>query len=332
VVTGHVDPEVLDRLAAALLNQAGQAAAGYPAATAPGQPWARTGPAGTSQPAGAGQPRGTRSHDQDRAAARRRARAQADRRVRAERATRQLLIKAAADLLSGPGGLAAYLRTRLAPDLAASISLPLDIGAVTDTIPVHLRRAVAARDRHCRFPGCDQPAAACQEWKSSAPRAPGRVCASFCDGSTPSENPAYTSSAGSPSAARTPRSVTSSKPSSSAVAHPIFHRVEGAPLEQIGCMHGMPGAAQLVGERVDPRGQPLCVVEEHYLSHRHPWHLSSPGRRGHVVPCVVSRVSVPKRFRTIGFLIRPESRHRTIVQVRDPKPGRRAYPSARWPS
>src|SRR6266704_91049 len=55
-----------------------------------------------------------------------------------------------------------------------------------------------------------------QEWNSSAPRAPGRVCASFWAGSTPSENPAYTSCAGSPSTARTPRSITWPKPSSSA--------------------------------------------------------------------------------------------------------------------
>jgi hypothetical protein len=73
-----------------------------------------------------------------------------------------MILKAAADLLSGPGGLAAYLRTRLAPGTVASVSLPLDVGAVTETIPVHLRRAVAVRDQHCRFPGCDQPVAACQ--------------------------------------------------------------------------------------------------------------------------------------------------------------------------
>ncbi len=45
---------------------------------------------------------------------------------------------------------------------AAAVSLPLDAGAATETIPAHLRRLVIARDRHCRFPGCHQPPQACQ--------------------------------------------------------------------------------------------------------------------------------------------------------------------------
>ena len=73
---------------------------------------------------------------------------------------RRLILRHAADLLSGPAGLASYLRTGL-EGLIASVSLPLDIGTLTETIPVHLRRAVTARDRKCRFPGCDQPPAAC---------------------------------------------------------------------------------------------------------------------------------------------------------------------------
>jgi hypothetical protein len=40
---------------------------------------------------------------------------------------------------------------------AASISLPLDVGVATDTIPAHLRRAVILRDVHCGFPGCTDP-------------------------------------------------------------------------------------------------------------------------------------------------------------------------------
>jgi Domain of unknown function (DUF222) len=128
VVTGRVDPNVLDRLAAALLH-------GTPAS--PDQ----LGPATLATPDQPGD---------------------ATRRARAERSARQMILAAAADLLSGPAGLASWLRTRLLPGTVASVSLPLDIGTATDTIPVHLRRAVAVRDRGCRFPGCDQPVAACQ--------------------------------------------------------------------------------------------------------------------------------------------------------------------------
>jgi hypothetical protein len=79
---------------------------------------------------------------------------------RARRAAAALAIAEAVRLLSGPGGLAAVLRGRLSGP-AGSISLPLDIGAATDTIPVHIRRAVTHRDQHCRFPGCDAAAARC---------------------------------------------------------------------------------------------------------------------------------------------------------------------------
>jgi hypothetical protein len=76
-------------------------------------------------------------------------------------AVRQFLVKAAADLMSGPGGLAAYLRTGIPGELTASVSLPLDVGSTVEIVPAYLRRALVKRDRHCRFPGCDQPAAAC---------------------------------------------------------------------------------------------------------------------------------------------------------------------------
>ncbi len=78
----------------------------------------------------------------------------------AERAALHVTIAQAVKLLSGPDGLAAWLRSRQA-GLAGTVSLPLDIGTATETIPGHLRRAVARRDRHCRFPGCERPPAAC---------------------------------------------------------------------------------------------------------------------------------------------------------------------------
>jgi hypothetical protein len=77
-------------------------------------------------------------------------------------AARNLTLSRAVRLLSGPSGLAAQLRTSLLPRPAASISLPLDVGTATDTIPPHLRRAVILRDQHCAFPGCTQLPKACQ--------------------------------------------------------------------------------------------------------------------------------------------------------------------------
>jgi hypothetical protein len=165
VVTGRVDPGVLDRLAAALLHGTppgpvadGPAGAGQDGPAAP----AAFGPATTDQHGLDSQPAAQPRPGAQPANADQRGGTGAARQARAERAARRLILKAATDLLSGPGGLASYLRTRLAPGTVASVSLPLDVGALTETIPVHLRRAVAVRDRGCRFPGCDQPVMACQ--------------------------------------------------------------------------------------------------------------------------------------------------------------------------
>jgi hypothetical protein len=65
-------------------------------------------------------------------------------------------------VVSGPGGVASFLRRNLLGKGLGGPSLPLDVGQ-TDDIPIHLRRLVALRDQTCQFPGgCDQPAAACE--------------------------------------------------------------------------------------------------------------------------------------------------------------------------
>jgi Domain of unknown function (DUF222) len=75
---------------------------------------------------------------------------------------RNAIIGKAVDLVSGPGGLASFLRTRLVDPRLAGPSLPLDVGHSAD-IPAAIRRAVILRDQHCRWAGgCDQPASACE--------------------------------------------------------------------------------------------------------------------------------------------------------------------------
>ncbi|HMH89924.1 MAG TPA: hypothetical protein VK586_02435 [Streptosporangiaceae bacterium] len=51
------------------------------------------------------------------------------------------LVRWALGLLPGPAGLAAALRAGTAGPHAAGVTLPLDIGAPTVTVPPHLRRA-----------------------------------------------------------------------------------------------------------------------------------------------------------------------------------------------
>ena len=65
-------------------------------------------------------------------------------------------------IISGPGGLASFLRRNLLGKPLGGPSLPLDVGQ-TDDIPVHLRRLVSLRDQGCQHPGgCDQPASRCE--------------------------------------------------------------------------------------------------------------------------------------------------------------------------
>jgi hypothetical protein len=122
VVTGYVDPVALDRLVGLVLGR------------------------------GAGHGTGDGDDGDD---------AETARRELSAAAARRLVLAAAADVLSGPAGLAAYLRTGVLGGAAAAVSLPLDTGKATDTIPAHLRRLVILRDRHCRWPGCYQPPARC---------------------------------------------------------------------------------------------------------------------------------------------------------------------------
>jgi hypothetical protein len=99
-------------------------------------------------------------------------------------ALEQQAIRAAVALVSGPGGLASFLRRRLLGARLAGPSLPLDVG-VSRNIPAAIRRAVIERDQHCRFPnGCDQPAAGCEVHHLTHKADGGKTsvcdCALFC--------------------------------------------------------------------------------------------------------------------------------------------------------
>ncbi len=82
---------------------------------------------------------------------------------RAREALEQAVIGKAIELVSGPGGLASFLRQRELGARLGGPSLPLDIG-YSDDVPASIRRAVMLRARgHCEWAGgCRQPAWACE--------------------------------------------------------------------------------------------------------------------------------------------------------------------------
>jgi Domain of unknown function (DUF222) len=81
---------------------------------------------------------------------------------RSREALEQAVIGKAVELLSGPGGLASFLRRRLLGARLGGDSLPLDIG-YSENVPAGIRNAVRLRGGHCEWPGgCGQPAGACQ--------------------------------------------------------------------------------------------------------------------------------------------------------------------------
>jgi hypothetical protein len=75
-------------------------------------------------------------------------------------ALRHAMTRLAVDLVSGPAGVAAFLRQGLLQQPYNTPSLPLDIG-YSDSIPWHIRRAVLLRDRKCAWPRCGRPAVHC---------------------------------------------------------------------------------------------------------------------------------------------------------------------------
>ncbi len=90
------------------------------------------------------------------------------------------LLQACIDVVSGPGGLASYLRGALLNAPYTALSQPLDIGRTTRTIPPHLRTAVTLRDQHCQFPQCTQPASVCEvhhliHWAHGGPTSLGNL-------------------------------------------------------------------------------------------------------------------------------------------------------------
>ena len=159
VVTGHADMRVVDKIIGLALAAAGLTLDGAdPDPAGDGDDDDDAGPDGAS---GERSPLvGYRGRRTARAASRARSRARQRFTPDAMQALRYAIARLAIDFVSGPAGLAGWLRTTLLAPPYNTPSLPLDIG-YSDSIPASIRRAVLLRDRGCAWPRCGRPAAWC---------------------------------------------------------------------------------------------------------------------------------------------------------------------------
>ncbi|MGZ4435114.1 MAG: DUF222 domain-containing protein, partial [Trebonia sp.] len=171
VVSGHADMRVVDKIIALALAAAGITLDGAdpdpadddardPDASGPDDTdYDGAGDSGDGHQAWgiAGAGRGAPTAQ---AASRARSRARQRFTPDAMQALRYAIARLAIDFVSGPAGLAGWLRTTLLAPPYNTPSLPLDIG-YSDSIPASIRRAVLLRDRGCAWPRCGRPAAWC---------------------------------------------------------------------------------------------------------------------------------------------------------------------------
>jgi len=94
-------------------------------------------------------------------------------------ALRYAIARLAIDFLSGPNGLAGFLRTTLFARPYSTPSLPLDIG-YAETIPAHIRRAVLLRDKRCAWPRCRKPTVYCDVHHLNHKKDGGKTSVSDC--------------------------------------------------------------------------------------------------------------------------------------------------------
>jgi Domain of unknown function (DUF222) len=147
VVTGDLDPGTVDQLIGLCVQY--DRLRGHAHAADPGTGTGPDGDGGAVVPA-----------DQDDSATGQAA--AADRTAEVLALLEHQILAAVIAVVSGPGGVASFLRSNLLGKGLNGPSLPLDVGQ-SDQIPAHLRRLVALRDQGCQYPGgCDQPAAGCE--------------------------------------------------------------------------------------------------------------------------------------------------------------------------
>jgi Domain of unknown function (DUF222) len=152
VVTGHADMRVVDKIIALALAAAG--------ITLDSADPAGGDDAGMDDNSDGAHRAWSIAQGGARAASRARSRARERFTPDAMQALRYAIARLAIDFVSGPSGIAAWLRTTLLPPPYNTASVPLDIG-YSDSIPASIRRAVLLRDRGCAWPRCGRPAAWC---------------------------------------------------------------------------------------------------------------------------------------------------------------------------